>query len=742
MPNGSHRKLIFTANGRVDDLTERELGSVRVAPDDDIVVGTYGTWTITYTVGVYGIDVGGGLKVGTRRMADIGTPQFDDPGAPNYVSVSSNAPARFAMRFDGRGHIRPFRAVTVIDVIEHPLYPGDVITVVLGDTSGGSPGMMAQSFPETDCEFAVFVDPLSSGEYGRVPQLTPPIRVVTGPSERLEVLAPSTAVVGEAFRVQVRGADVFGNPTPATAAGLRLDCDPPLDFSLDVTDGRAKWLDGVKLDTPGVVRLELSANGKVMARSNPILVRAGTDDEAIYWGETQGQTDSTVGAGSVEEYFRYARDLAGIDFCTHQGNDFMLPDEAFDEVRVETKKFHEPGRFVSFLGYEWSGATGAGGDRNVLYLDDDGPVYRSSTWQIANADRDCERASAAAAHEAFHEYVKKQGKKVLLIPHIGGRRADVDVHDPELEPLFEICSCHGIFEWRLFEALERGQKVGVIGASDDHTCRPGLAFPSTPEMAVRGGLAAVLAKELTREALFEAMFARRCYGTTGPRIVLLVEADGHPMGAAFKTHTAPRITARVLGTAPIDTISVFNHAREVLRLTPNPRIRDTKRLRVLWSGARTKDRNRYTVWHGGLGLSEGKILSATPLNMYAAKYGIVEHKADRIAWRSITAGQEEGVLLTLDAPDDARIRFDAGPARFDFSLGEVRGEDIQRDFGGVDQMVRATTLHSDGEVADATVDFVEDDLGPGEHAYFIRVVQADFHRAWSSPIYVELLGDR
>ena len=195
MPNGSHRKLIFTANGRVEDLTERELGSVRVEPADDIVVGTYGTWTITYTVGVYGIDVGGGLKVGTRRMADIGTPQFDDPGAPNYVSVSSNAPARFAMRFDGRGHIRPFRAVTVIDVIEHPLYPGDVITVVLGDTSGGSPGMMAPSFPETNCEFAVFVDPLSSGEYGRVPQITPPIRVVTGPSEKLEVLAPSTAVV-------------------------------------------------------------------------------------------------------------------------------------------------------------------------------------------------------------------------------------------------------------------------------------------------------------------------------------------------------------------------------------------------------------------------------------------------------------------------------------------------------------------------------------------------------------------
>jgi hypothetical protein len=123
--------------------------------------------------------------------------------------------------------------------------------------------------------------------------------------------------------------------------------------------------------------------------------------------------------------------------------------------------------------------------------------------------------------------------------------------------------------------------------------------------------------------------------------------------------------------------------------------------------------------------------------MFTAKYGIVESEVHRLAWRSVTAGQEEGVLIEVDAPDQARIDFAAGPARFSFALGEVRTNDINLSFGGLEQAVRATTLHAVGDDTDATLDFVERDLAPGDHAYFVRVVQSDFHRAWSSPIYVK-----
>jgi hypothetical protein len=724
-----------------DTATRRTYGFVTVAPTRDVVAGSYGTWTVTYTVGAYAMDVGGGLKIGTRRQSDFGTPQFDDPKAPNYVTVRCSRPARLKARFDPRGHIRPYRAVIVIDLDQGPLYPGDVVTVVMGDTSGGSPGMVAQSIPESAFEFAVFVDPLSSGLFKRVYQESPPIRIVPGPSERIEVLAPSTVVAGKPFRVQVRGSDRSGNPTPTTAPGLILDAEPPIALALSDADGRAKWIDGVTLRSPGARRLTLRSQSQVLAESNPIMVHAKPGAPSLLWGDTQAQTASTVGIGTVAEYYRFARDLAGLDFVTHQGNDFMLSQADIDEVRNETKRFHEPGVFVPFFGYEWSGATGAGGDRNVLYLEDDGPIFRSSGWQLEQDEDtpETERVSAADLQESLRALLASRGDLVLLIPHIGGRRADLASQDPALEPVFEICSCHGVFEWRLHEALARGLRVGVVGASDDHTGRPGLAFPSTPEMAIQGGLGAVMAESKTREGIFAALKARRCYATTGARIYLDVRADGHPVGAAFDADRPPRLTSVVHGTAPLDEIRLFDRDREVLCLTPNPLQCDPRRVRLLWNGANSPDRGRSMAWDGGVRLTAGRIIAAEPLNMFAAKYGIVERREDSVTWRSVTAGLEQGVMLELDAPDDAALEFAAGPARFEMPLRQVRAEDIVRHFGGLGQTVCVSTRHATGTVRDATIDVTENALSSGEHAYWLRVVQRDFHRAWSSPIYVNLV---
>ena len=729
-----------------DPSTVGTWGSVIIAPLDDVIVGSFATWTITYTVGAYAMDVGGGLKIGTRRQADFGEPQFEDPAADNHATVAcSRSGSRVEAFFDKRGHKRPFNAVIVVRLIQGPLYPGDTITVVMGDTSGGSRGLLVQSFPESACDFAVFMDPISSGEYKRVFCRSPTFRILSGPSEWLTVVAPTIVRPGQAFRVQIRGNDRFGNPTPVEAGNLVLGADPPVGVSLSKRDGRAKWIDGVTLDGAGVRRLDLKDDETVLATSNPIVVQeAGQEagQEIICWGDTQAQTASTVGIGTPDEYFAYARDLAAIDFTTHQGNDFILSDKDLEEVRLAAMKHHEPGRFVPFFGWEWSGPTGTGGDRNVLFLEDDGPIYRSSHWQlqadeIADGARDTECVHARDLQARMREYIAETGHKVIMVPHIGGRRSDFEFQDPELEPVFEICSNHGIFEWRLHEFMRMGIRVGVVGASDDHTCRPGLAYPSTPEMTILGGLGAIFANEKTRRGIYDGLMARHCYATTGARIYLNIDADGHPMGAAFGTDTPPRIAGTVHGTAPLESISIFNRSEELHRLSPNPLVSDGRRLKVTWTGANSPDRGRFMDWSGELRLSGGTILNATPLNMFAAKYGIRDRDANRVSWRSVTSGQDEGLLLEVDAPDDAVITFAAGPANITFSLGEARKRDLDWELGGLNQALGATTRHCEGDEHDATFEFVDENAAPGERAYWVRVTQTDFHRAWSSPIYVE-----
>ena len=145
-------------------------------------------------------------------------------------------------------------------------------------------------------------------------------------------------------------------------------------------------------------------------------------------------------------------------------------------------------------------------------------------------------------------------------------------------------------------------------------------------------------------------------------------------------------------------------------------------------------------WHGELRIDGGRIVDAQPFNIFTAKYGITERSDRRVAWRSVTSGQEEGLLLELDAPDEATLAFTAGPADLSFRLGEARDEDLRWDLGGLEQQVRASTLHTSGDVLDAEFAFLDKTAATGERAYWVRVEQTDGHRAWSSPIYVTVNG--
>ena len=83
------------------------------------------------------------------------------------------------------------------------------------------------------------------------------------------------------------------------------------------------------------------------------------------------------------------------------------------------------------------------------------------------------------------------------------------------------------------EVLDEGYQVGFIAASDNHNGAPGLSSrPSRfTNIPYRGGLAAVLAPSLTREDIFDGLYNRRCYATTGTRLYMDWRMDGHLMGS-------------------------------------------------------------------------------------------------------------------------------------------------------------------------------------------------------------------
>lgn len=717
-------------------------GQVTIRPADDVIAGSYGTWTVTITVGRHGIDDGGRVLIARRLASNWGIPQFERPGDAEYTTVHTSGQARLRAHYDHKVFIRPWKAALVIDVYDGALAAGDTLTVTFGDTRFGSPGSRAQTFRQERYEFRVLVDAFGTGQFVMVPD-PPALRIIGGPAVRLRVRAPSEIVAGQPFPVTVVAEDRFGNPADGYQATVQLtveaeDANLPQPYTFQLAERGAHRFEGLTLPDPGIYRLVArETNGQLEAVSNPIVCHQAAPPLHLFWGDIHGQTEASVGTGSVDEYFAFGRYVAALDFISHCANDFQITREHWQETKDVVRRYHQPGRYVTFLACEWSGNTPEGGDHNVYYRGDDGPLHGSSHWQIADrSDAEDDRYPISELHETL-----RGRNDVMIVPHIGGRHANLDFFDPAHSPLIEIASVHGVFEWFAEEALRRGLRVGFIANSDDHTGRPGATYPSGSDVhfGMRGGLLAVYADTLTREALWKAFWARRCYGTTGERIILRVNADGHPMGAEFAAAQPPSIKVEVIGTAPLETVELRRGTRVIYTYPLVESQPDERRLlKLVWEGARVKWRERPTCWDGSLSLDRGRILSVEPFAFDSPNEGITSQTEREVRWRSTTAGDPDGLFLDLDTPDEAVLTFQSEPATFAFRLSDLAAGPLTVGARGIGQQVIVSHVPRGPRPTAARFTYRDESAPLGTNAYWLRVIQRDGAMAWSSPIYVEL----
>ncbi len=543
--------------------------------------------------------------------------------------------------------------------------------------------------------------------------------------------------MGRPISVTVRALDSWGNRSDGYKGRISFgSSDPeaslPVDYTFNEDDVGAKRLEGVVLNTPGLQNISVRDEAGREAISNPIIVRREEPELRLFWGDFHGQTKQTVGTGTVDEYFGFVRDVAAMDFGSWQGNDFQVTKELWSEVCEKVKRYNDPGRFVAFLGYEWSGLTPAGGDHNVYFLGDDEEIHRSNHWLIEDrSDEDTDRYPISELWETF-----RGRRDVMAVAHVGGRHANLDFHDPERVPLIEVHSHHGTFEWFLEEALERGLRVGFVANSDDHTCRPGLTYPSGG-FTTKGGYTGVYAKELTREALWEALWSRRCYATTGERMILQVDMDGHVMGEEFETDEPPKISVRIMGTAPLHEVEVKRGVETIHRHPfAEPRDDSDRLIKIEWSGVRVRSRPKRVDWEGGLSIDRGRIASFEEFAFDYSLQGVRRITNQRLEWTSTTGGDSDGVILRLDAPEDAEVTFYSKPVTFSFRPSEIGYEPLIVDAGGVNQRVRVSAISGERLPMNLEFSHVDEDPEEGLNPYWVRVAQSDGAMAWTSPVFV------
>ena len=82
-----------------------QMGSAVIEPKGAFEAGSIRSFTLTYTAGYFGIDDTGSIKIVHRFASDMGKPQFDDPGAPNYITVEASNKAVLDVRYDNKQNI-------------------------------------------------------------------------------------------------------------------------------------------------------------------------------------------------------------------------------------------------------------------------------------------------------------------------------------------------------------------------------------------------------------------------------------------------------------------------------------------------------------------------------------------------------------------------------------------------------------------------------------------------------------
>ena len=734
-----------------------EEGSLGLLTSDTLgpfVVSSMAELRQTWRVGAKPIVTGGGFWVARHFNANWGTFQTEDPAAAGYVSISTDDDdavfeRETIMASGPHGGFRSPQPAIAFRVVEGELDRGSSVTITYGARSQGSSGIMTPTFESERMPLPLYVDLDGSSEWRSLP--ITPFEIVGGETTGVHGFAPSVVEPGESFELSVRAQDQYFNRATGDIPAFEVLLNNEIVATTNAGADAITVLD-LALNEPGVYWISIrSADGSITGEGNPILVEENPEFR-IYWGDTHGHSGYSEGIGTVDYFMRFARDDARLDYVTHSEHDVWLDAGEWDLIRRTSAEYDEPGKFVPYLGWEWTRHTRFGGHHNVLFrtIEDQIPVSAM------------EFPVLSSLYAELHE--RHDPNNIVVIPH-AHNPGDFRQSDPQLEPIIEIMSMHGSFQWFMEAYLSHGHEVGVVAASDDHLSRPGYSAPHRNSLAQRGGLGAVLAPERSRDAIFDGMKAKRTYATTGDRIILDFDVNGTGMGQRADYSDSRVVSGRAIGTAPLKSIQLLKNDEVIWEeeyLLENSASIEQQLLISFTSDPTpyfSGDAPRgWRHWDGDLNIANATVVDAKSMDFFNPFTQAMVVDNNTISFRTNTRGDTSSILLTLTGVNEnATISFDldetteTGSAppfyrrhatiaatQTEIALSELEEGKITRTLAGPDYPEDAITIRRVITEGTKDISFSFDDPSfpdQGDYYYF-KVEQANDAIAWSSPIWI------
>ena len=162
----------------------------------------------------------------------------------------------------------------------------------------------------------------------------------------------------------------------------------------------------------------------------------------------------------------------------------------------------------------------------------------------------------------------------------------------------------------------------------------------------------------------------------------------------------------------------------------------------------------------------GRIKKVDTVRFDSPRPRVFDAEDGGLCWYSVTCGYRSGILLELAGGNDVTMEFvvntsvvtgplfgESGisaPMRMSYDpadkialnvgLKDPAKGPVTMEIGGLNRRVTVSLAPAPRDVGEVPFSFVDPSPNPGINPYWVRVVQTDMEMAWSSPIYVDYVG--
>lgn len=472
---------------------------------------------------------------------------------------------------------------------------GENITIVMGAPKNVQPdksnGNMAQCVTQRRRNFYLYIDPTGTGHYGDPEVFTMDIR--GNVLHHIRVLVPSFVNKNKRFDIIARFEDEFGNLTSNAPLDTLIELSyenirENLNWKLFIPETGFITLPNLYFNEAGVYTITLTNLSTGETYKGPPVKCFADSEDLLFWGTVHGESDRIDSAENIESCLRHFRDEKAYHYFV------TSPFENQEETSADIWKlnvqniaeFDEPDRFTAMLGFQWVGARHVEGIRQFIYAKDNKPIIRK---------KDAKWSTLKKIYKAFSP------KEVIAIPSFTmgeGNEYNFNHFDPDFERVVEIYNAWGSSECTksegnlrpiassgkggvkeapegaIMHALNRNLRFGFVAGGLDDRGVYGEFYESDQEQ-YSPGLTAIVAAEHNRSALFDALYRRSCYATTGERIIVGFNIAGVSMGGETSTADKPGLTINrhiagyVAGTCPIKKIEIIRNGKVIHTIEPS-----------------------------------------------------------------------------------------------------------------------------------------------------------------------------